>query len=236
MENRHYFYLKDGQQIGPIPFEDLKKHNIRKDTLIWYDGITDWTQAQNVDELQILFATTPPPIPKNVQQTTANVSKNEVPQKKKSKSIIVFLFIVIGLMIVGIAITEFNAIDSIANMFASPKTEAQLRQELLNKERATPLLYLDDKNVKMEEKFLSIKRKAEITGTITNNATLAKYKDVKVRVDFYSRTNSVIESQRFVFYNYYPPQSSMPFSLEVIYPKAYTSFGFVIEGASPVYE
>lgn len=236
MENRQYFYLKNGQQIGPVSFEELKKLSICKDTLVWHEGLSDWTQAQNVDELKTLFVVAPPPIPNNIQSANEKVTNKEVSKTKKSKPIVVFLFIVIILMVAGIAITEFDVIDSIADMFAPPKTEAQLRQELLRKERSTPLLYLGSKNVRMEEKILSFKRKATISGTIKNSATLAKFKDVNVRVDFYSKTNSVIESQRFVLYNYFPPQSDVTFSLEVIYPKAYISFGLVIEGATPVNE
>ena len=56
----HYYYLDDSsQQHGPFtfePFEQLcSKGVINSDTLVWTDGLNDWTPAEQVEELENLF-------------------------------------------------------------------------------------------------------------------------------------------------------------------------------------
>lgn len=59
------FYLQEGDKhIGPFTLTDLKDKKISQDTLIWYEGLTDWTTANSIDELKPLFVITPPPIKK----------------------------------------------------------------------------------------------------------------------------------------------------------------------------
>lgn len=58
-----YYYLKNRFRYGPVNFEDLKSKDIKKDTLVWYEGIKDWTKAEEIKELKELFKVTPPPTP-----------------------------------------------------------------------------------------------------------------------------------------------------------------------------
>ena len=58
-----YYYLKDRIRFGPVKFEDLKSKDIKKDTLVWYEGLKDWTRAEDIKELIELFKVKPPPIP-----------------------------------------------------------------------------------------------------------------------------------------------------------------------------
>lgn len=36
---------------------------LKKDTLAWREGLSDWVQATTINEIKILFESTPPPIP-----------------------------------------------------------------------------------------------------------------------------------------------------------------------------
>ncbi len=55
------YYLHDGsKQLGPFSFDELKNFSIAKQTPIWYEGLSDWTSAANVEELSLLFASNPP--------------------------------------------------------------------------------------------------------------------------------------------------------------------------------
>lgn len=57
----HYFYLgTDGQQKGPVPAESLKGLGVTKETLVWCEGMENWTKAGDVKELNVLFAPVPP--------------------------------------------------------------------------------------------------------------------------------------------------------------------------------
>ncbi|MEJ5964227.1 DUF805 domain-containing protein [Pedobacter immunditicola] len=52
---KKYFYVKDSQRFGPITIEDLKKVNITKETLVWFDGLTEWKAAIEIPDLEDLF-------------------------------------------------------------------------------------------------------------------------------------------------------------------------------------
>jgi hypothetical protein len=58
-----WFYTVDQTQQGPVSFNELKSlagtETLRRDTLIWKEGMTDWTQASAIKALFV----TPPSIP-----------------------------------------------------------------------------------------------------------------------------------------------------------------------------
>lgn len=63
-----YFYAANGQQAGPVSFEQLKalfaNRTVNKDTLVWKQGMQTWTALQEVEELKaFLGGSTPPPLP-----------------------------------------------------------------------------------------------------------------------------------------------------------------------------
>lgn len=40
------YYILDGKQRGPFPLEDLLRTGIlKRDTMVWYEGLPDWTPA-----------------------------------------------------------------------------------------------------------------------------------------------------------------------------------------------
>lgn len=66
-----YFILINNQQQGPYTLDELRSRNITSATLVWKEGMADWTPAWKVAELVSLFhadaadnaQTTPPPAP-----------------------------------------------------------------------------------------------------------------------------------------------------------------------------
>lgn len=68
-----YFIVENNKQSGPFSIYELKDKGITSETLVWAEGMTDWTPAWKVDELRaFLFntkdASTPPPLPEDVEQ------------------------------------------------------------------------------------------------------------------------------------------------------------------------
>jgi membrane protease subunit (stomatin/prohibitin family) len=63
-----FFLGIGGQQLGPFDLTvlagKLRDGSLTKDTLVWKQGMADWTQAEKVAELQSLFAAAPPPLPR----------------------------------------------------------------------------------------------------------------------------------------------------------------------------
>ena len=72
------FFTHNGtQQQGPYDIADLEEQKIDKDTLIWHEGINEWTKANDIPELQSLFTKTPPPLStKNEQSLTNSTQTN----------------------------------------------------------------------------------------------------------------------------------------------------------------
>lgn len=63
---REFFYVdSQGQQVGPVLFEDLKKLPVTSTTLVWFPGQADWKKVQDVPEfIEALYGSfTPPPVP-----------------------------------------------------------------------------------------------------------------------------------------------------------------------------
>ncbi|MFI2741496.1 SPFH domain-containing protein [Zhouia sp. PK063] len=63
-----YFYAHNGQQQGPVGFDQLKSlfasRTINRDSLIWKQGMDAWKPLQEVEELKsFLGGNTPPPLP-----------------------------------------------------------------------------------------------------------------------------------------------------------------------------
>lgn len=62
-----YYYAVNGQQAGPVAFENLKAlfaaRTINANTLVWKQGMPNWSSLNTVPELQSLLGTIPPPLP-----------------------------------------------------------------------------------------------------------------------------------------------------------------------------
>jgi hypothetical protein len=68
--------------------------------------------------------------------------------------------------------------------------------------------------------------KWHIDGFVSNTASHTNYKDVVVKVNFYSRTNTVIDTKEYVLYDYFPYGLKKEFNLEVDRPAAATTCGW----------
>jgi hypothetical protein len=47
-----YFIVENNKQSGPFSIYELKDKGITSETLVWAEGMTDWTPAWKVDELR----------------------------------------------------------------------------------------------------------------------------------------------------------------------------------------
>ena len=70
-----------------------------------------------------------------------------------------------------------------------------------------------------------------IKGTITNNATVAKFKDVDVELTFFSKTGALLEKDHEVIYETIAPGSSTNFKTKYFAPKGTDSVAMKIVGA-----
>lgn len=61
---KQYYYSNGSKQFGPYSLEELKDHQITMNTLMWYDGLSDWTKACQIDEIALVIKVSPPPLAK----------------------------------------------------------------------------------------------------------------------------------------------------------------------------
>jgi membrane protease subunit (stomatin/prohibitin family) len=63
-----YFLAQSGQQVGPFEVKALPDKitagQLTRQTLVWKQGMPEWTPAEKVPELASLFPDAPPPLPK----------------------------------------------------------------------------------------------------------------------------------------------------------------------------
>ena len=59
---KKYFYSDSNEKHGPLSLDELKQENIAKDTLIWFEGLDDWTPASDLEEMIPILELRPPPI------------------------------------------------------------------------------------------------------------------------------------------------------------------------------
>ena len=66
-----FFAAIGGQQAGPFDMGNLQQHasqgQLTRDTLVWKQGMAGWTPAGQVQELNALFGSVPPPLPPQAQ-------------------------------------------------------------------------------------------------------------------------------------------------------------------------
>jgi hypothetical protein len=59
-----WYYVEDGQQLGPVEFDDLKRAVSTKANaegiLVWTNGFRDWKRAADVKELAAVIRQPPP--------------------------------------------------------------------------------------------------------------------------------------------------------------------------------
>lgn len=121
------------------------------------------------------------------------------------------------------------------------KSPEELRMELKILEQSSPLDY-----VKIAEgasmnpnqtREAGLFRDAEydgyiLNGAINNTATIAKFKDVTITIEFFSTTETLMEQKEHVFYEYYEPNSSKTFSLKIDPPADFDKFSISIKSAT----
>ena len=78
---KKYFYLINDRQFGPVTKEELK-NKIDKDTLVWYEGLREWSKAKDLDELSSMLK---PLILEKPQPLGFDLEKKEVESVPKWK-------------------------------------------------------------------------------------------------------------------------------------------------------
>ncbi|MDQ3111368.1 MAG: hypothetical protein M3R17_15890 [Bacteroidota bacterium] len=73
--------------------------------------------------------------------------------------------------------------------------------------------------------------KLKVHGSITNSATVATYKDAVIKVTYYSKTKTVLGSNEYTVYDFFPPNTKKSFELKIDNYKDVKSIGWDVVSA-----
>ena len=116
---KYYYYANNDQQFGPFTLDELKVKRLKKSTLVWTDGLQNWTTADSFDELKNFIISEPPPLPTNrktskidnlvkIESKDLSISNNYTKESEATLIGIILLFIPIILKLFGVFTFESN--------------------------------------------------------------------------------------------------------------------------------
>ena len=112
--NRYFYIDATGKQRGTFSPQELRLENIRRDTLVWTQGMEQWKRADEVEELKIVFETPYTPPAQHTSEPKQETSA--IATKPKSWLIESLLVTLLPLVFCG---SFLSLIGIIANVFAS---------------------------------------------------------------------------------------------------------------------
>lgn len=106
----------------------------------------------------------------------------------------------------------------------------QTRELLLKKERNNPTLFLSAKG----NNHKNLVGQTVIKGKITSKSSIASYKDIELKFDFYSATKALLESDKETIFVEVNPGASANFKSKYFAPKGTDSVAIAVLNAKPI--
>lgn len=111
-----------------------------------------------------------------------------------------------------------------------PRTAEELRAELLQREQGAPTEYLQVAGTYHR----NLINQLVLEGDITNQATLARYKDPVLSVTWYSQTQTELGSQQYPIYDVVRSHGSTHYKLKTAAPSEVATVSIGIAGATAI--
>lgn len=242
------YYLHDGeQQTGPFLLEDLEQHSLTSTTMVWYKGLDDWQEAGTIEELlPVINHTQPhhiddtPPLfkrrnttKKAADQPPVRKSQPVVPEKRSRSGLTQFLWVFALIVLVGLVIYAIQQFRSVTTALNEETVEPTYQEQILSiedQEKANPKKFLKASGTYHETVFTG---KFKIDGTIANNATVAKFKNVIIEVNYYNSKDKFISSERYTIQEVFPAGTTREFKLKTDPPKGADNCKWRAVGGTP---
>lgn len=127
---KQYYIASGKDHLGPFTLSQMKNKKLTPETLIWYEGLTQWTKAEDLEELKanVPVTVSPPLTPTQVGTVEKKVKKLiliKLLGKSAKKAGIVFLLVfVLHGIVQYIALDNQEITESTYNMYYG-KTQYQ---------------------------------------------------------------------------------------------------------------
>lgn len=218
-----------------MTLEELKSKKIKADTPIWTEGMNNWDDAIHCEELADYFnitiapkkPATPPPYHK---------------KKKSKKRTIILLSSLLAIVlliwfIVDLSIKKNTVLNSMDTTIESPEVTANesalsdsalAEMDPVELERTQPLQFLKAEGYYNPNFFAT---KLKINGKVHNSAQKTSYKEVVVRVYFYSKSNKLLGTEDYTMSRIVAPGQYKKFNLKVNKYKNVATIGWDVVSA-----
>lgn len=103
-----FFLFIDDEQQGPFNLEELKTKKITRTTKVWFEGLEDWKNAEEIEELKSLFVLVPPPIKTLPTPPPIKKALPEIEDEEEDKILGVrkkTFFISVGILVLLLSLT-----------------------------------------------------------------------------------------------------------------------------------
>ena len=120
-----------------------------------------------------------------------------------------------------------NACNNNHNNNGSYQEQVQSVEEI---ERSQPTNFLNASGTYNQTLFGN---NIKVHGVIKNSATVANFKDVVVKVTYYSKTQTVIGRNNYIIYDFFPPHSEKTFELKIDKIDGTNTIGWDVVKATP---
>lgn len=104
------------------------------------------------------------------------------------------------------------------------------KKELLSKEQKDPTAFISISGHNKK----NIVGQTVVKGTLTNRASIAVFKDVDIRLSFYSKTKALLETDKETIFEILEPGESKDFKTKYFAPKGTDSVGLQVLGAKVI--
>lgn len=102
-----YFISRNNTKEGPLTIEQLKDLKLDEDTLVWKEGMSNWSKIIEIEELNGYYTKNPPPLPgENEKQDELNILETENLQMKIKVPlfaialVLIILFVILSYVVV----------------------------------------------------------------------------------------------------------------------------------------
>jgi hypothetical protein len=133
----------------------------------------------------------------------------------------IFIFLVVSVAIFSCNNNEASNTDSDKDSYE--KTKESLRETEEKNPQNFLIISGDNKN--------NLVGQTVVKATISNKASVAVYKDVDIQLDFYSKTGTLLETDKETVYEILNPGESKSFKTKYFAPKGTDSVALKILGA-----
>lgn len=104
------------------------------------------------------------------------------------------------------------------------------KKELLSKEQKDPAAFISISGHNKK----NIVGQTVVRGTLTNKASIAVFKDVDIKLSFYSKTKALLETDKETIFDILEPGESKDFKTKYFAPKGTDSVGLQVLGAKVI--